>query len=240
MTRYFLGGIVGVGLALSGFFIGKGLQNFRQPRSIIQVKGIGEKDVYADHVIWTIAFQTTGDQFIATQDSYGQSIETILAFLKEKNFATSEIKISAPNVERLLLESRDPASNTIQRDEQYRISGTVLVETDQVKKVEQAEKHTFQLLKKGVLLQHNPHIANPRYIIKNFDQLRPSIFAQALESSYKMALQVAQKSSANVGAIQSVDQGNFSIKSRVGYENEEAYPEKKVRVVSYISYALTS
>lgn len=239
LALYIIGCFVSVGLILSGYFVGQGLEKFRRPQKAISVKGIGEKEVYADHAFWRISFAATGSNFGEAKQAYDANIRAILKFLKNHNFQISEIQVRAPNVERNLQEVSTSQSADFKKEEWYNILGTVIINTDQVKKVENASQYTFQLLQEDVWLREtDEYRANPQYIITNFDALRADIFRSAIESSYKMAVQITKNSSAKIGKIRFVDQGSFSIRSVFGHENEEAYPKKKVRVVSFVTYNL--
>ena len=238
ISQLCLGVVLALGVGTAGFFVGKGLVQFRQARKIIQAKGIGEQEVMADYAIWKIPFLVTQKDFQAAKLAYEENLSIIQGFLSENGFTLKDIQILVPNIEQKIL--RDPQDELKKAEESYEITGTVLIKTSQVKQVEAASEKTFQLLQKGVWLRSDPYTTNPRYIIRDFDRLRPEIFAQAIESAYRMAQKLAEKSGVTIGKILSVDQGNFSIRSRIGNENEEAYPEKKVRVVSYVNYELVS
>lgn len=231
-----IGLFICVGLGLSGYFIGHGLSNFRQDKKIIHTKGIGEKDVYADYAIWRIRFFVSEKDFDQSKEKYEKGLDIILSFLKERDFKDSDIQVMVPEIIQNI--ERDPNDQYKRLGETYEITGTVVVKTEAVKKVQSVSQETFQLLKKGIWLKEDRFGTNPRYIIRDFDRFRPEIFAEAIDSSYRMAQKLAEKAGVSIGRVKSVDQGNFSIKSRIGNENEEAYPEKKVRVVSYVTYEI--
>lgn len=226
----FCGGLIG-----SGYFIGQGLSNFRQDKKVIQTKGIGEKDVYADYAIWRINFFVTRNNFDDAKGQYEKDLGIITSFLKERGFDSSDIQVMIPDINQNI--ERDPQDHYKKMSETYGITGAVIIKTDAVKKVESVSQETFQLLQKGIWLKGD-FGTNPRYIIKDFDRFRPEIFAEAIDSSYRMAQKLAEKSGVSIGSVKYVDQGSFSINSRIGGENEEAYPEKKVRVVSYVTYEI--
>lgn len=226
--------ILSIGLGSSGYFIGHGLSNFKQNTNSIRVKGIGEKNIEADYAIWTIPFFVNRDEFQEAKDQYEKDLQVVLDFLKENKFSSQDIQVMTPNVNQKVDRDSEMMGKNIK--ESYEVMGTVVVKTSHVRKVEDASQKTFELLRKGIWLKGDQYATNPRYIIADFDRFRPEIFAQAIDSAHRMAQTLAEKSGVKIGSVISVDQGQFSVNSRIGNENEEAYIDKKAKVISYLTF----
>ncbi|MGB0935288.1 MAG: SIMPL domain-containing protein [Alphaproteobacteria bacterium] len=228
--------LVSIGIISAGYFVGDGLGNIRSSKKVIHTKGIGEKNVDADFAIWTIKFFVNSDNFQEAKQQYEVDLGVIKDFLNANDFKTDNIEVQVPNIEHRV--ERDAQNNYAKVAETFEVLGTVVIKTSDVMKVEKVSQNTFQLLQKGIWLKGDQYQTNPKYIITDFDRFRPEIFAQAIDSSYRMAKELAKKSDVKIKRVTDVDQGNFSIRSRIGNENEEAYREKKVRVVSYVTYEI--
>ena len=54
-------GILAVGLVFLGLFLYFGLGNVMVKDRIVSVRGLAEREVQADHVIWPLVYETTSD-----------------------------------------------------------------------------------------------------------------------------------------------------------------------------------
>ena len=64
--------------------------------------------------------------------------------------------------------------------------------------------------------------------------MKPEMMAEAIKNAQKTAAQFAEASEAELGTIQTADQGQFSIDNR----DENTPYIKKLRVVTTITYSL--
>ncbi len=103
---------------------------------------------------------------------------------------------------------------------------------------------TEKLLKAGVLLDGQMDgIANPRYTITVFNELRPQLLAEATKNARLTAQQFASDSGAKIGKIRSANQGTIQIFGSDGNDESAYYsptstPVKKIRVVSTFEFEL--
>lgn len=90
-------GIAG-GFALLGSNISSGIESFVNRDRIVTVKGLSERQVKADRVIWPVGFRELGDDL---QDVYGRiekRKDQVVAFLKEAGLTDAEIEVASPQV----------------------------------------------------------------------------------------------------------------------------------------------
>ena len=94
-------GIAG-GAALLGSQLSDGIESFVNRDRIVTVKGLAEREVKADRVIWPVGYRELGNDL---QDVYKQ-IEVrqnqVLAFLRNAGLTDAEISVTAPKVDLVL------------------------------------------------------------------------------------------------------------------------------------------
>ena len=81
-----------VGLAVAGFFIGRGTERLRSAVRTVTVKGLVEKEVKADRAIWTLNLRRASADVKDAQARIAADREAAVAFLKKQGFEDSEIE----------------------------------------------------------------------------------------------------------------------------------------------------
>ena len=77
----FLGAVIlGLGIAVAGWFVGEGFFKGRAAERYVTVKGVSERDVQADVALWPIHFVATNDDLSLAQTEIKQSHQRVLAF----------------------------------------------------------------------------------------------------------------------------------------------------------------
>ena len=89
--------ILAVALIIAGVFIGNGLKEIGTEDRIVQVRGLAEREVAADHVIWPVVYKTTGNNLAAIYEDVNRANKGIATFLMKKGIKASEI--SAPTLQ---------------------------------------------------------------------------------------------------------------------------------------------
>ena len=86
-------------------------------------------------------------------------------------------------------------------------------------------------------------VANPRYVVSKFNELRPQLLAEATKNARATAQQFAADAGARIGKIRSANQGMIQIFGDDG--NDESGPFsptstliKRIRVVSTFEFDL--
>ena len=240
--------IFSAAVVIFGYFISNGLIFFNSGHNkSVNVKGIGERIIKADQAFWSISFESEGKTFEEARTKFHQDSKALRQFLKEQNFTENDFSFSPP-VPSTSKESfyDNKRSVSITTKTTHVISSKITVQSNNVEKIASASKNTTALLDKGIMITKNNNYgygshqeANPRYILTAFDQYRPELLAEAVQSARNMASKLAQDAGAKVGSIINADQGNFSIQNPISSNDpEEASIMKKVRVVSHLTYEL--
>jgi hypothetical protein len=238
-----IGSCLLVGLAVGGYFIGKGGARFRSETRTVTVKGLVEKEVKADQAVWMLNFRRASEDIRDAHTKISSDREAGIAFLKKQGFKDEEItREPIRTIDKLAREF-----SQVQGTERFRyvVTTSLLVTTPNVDLVTKSLGATEELLKSGVLLdgQRENGSANPRYIITTFNALRPQLLADATKNARATAQQFASDSGTQVGTIRSANQGTIQIFGSDGNDESAPYsptstPSKKIRVVSTFEFDL--
>jgi hypothetical protein len=239
--------IVGIcvllGLALGGYFVGKGSARFKSDTRTVTVKGLVEKEVKADQAIWTLRFRRAGDDLRDVHARMLADREAVTVFLKSQGFKDGEIsRQPTRTVDKF---AREYGQGQGPERFRYVVTGAMVVTTTNVDLAVKAAGATEELLKSGVILdgQQEGGTANPRYVITTFNDLRPQLLADATKNARSTAQQFAADSGARVGRIRSANQGAIQIFGSDGNDESAPFsqtstPFKKIRVVSTFEFEL--
>jgi len=232
-----------VGLAVAGFFIGRGTERLRSAVRTVTVKGLVEKEVKADRVIWTLNLRRASADVKDAQARIAADREAAVAFLKKQGFEDSEIeRTPIKTIDKLAREYGQPQGGDPLR---YILTASLVVTTPKVDLVRSSLGATDELLRSGVVLDGGDggSPANPRFVVSAFNDLRPQLLAEATKNAREMAQQFAADSGARVGSIRSANQGQIQIFGTDGNDESGAFSptstvQKKIRVVSTFEFAL--
>lgn len=226
------GGLVALGAAAGGVFIGKGIENVRVGDRSVTVRGLSERIVKADLAVLPLKFAAAGDDLQAVQADVDADTAAVRRFLAAQGYTPAEIDLGR-------LEVTDQYAREYQQQNvaaRYRVAQTVIVRTTNVDRVQATTRQLDQLLRQGVILQD---YAGPSYLFTGLNDVRPKMIAEATASARTGAQQFAKDAGASLSGIRSATQGSFEIQGRddIGYEpNSQVF--KKVRVVTTITYGL--
>ena len=218
--------ILAAGIAILGFSIKDGIDNMAFRDRQVTVKGLAEREVEANHVIWPLQYSVAGDNLISLYDKVTAYNNVITQFLTSNGIDKSEISINPP-------ETYDAQTNQYSSGNfryNYSLSCTVTVNTTKVDKVRELLNRQSDLLKEGIPCS-NLYI---NYEYTSLNQIKPDMIAEATKNAHAAAAQFAEDSDSKIGKMKSASQGQFSID-----DTSSSTPwMKKVRVVSTITYYL--
>ena len=87
-----------IGLMVLGNCVGNGIKHFADKDRFVTVKGLAEREVMANRVVWPLPFNCVGNNLEELYNSVERNKNTILTFLNENGIAQDEIILSAPTV----------------------------------------------------------------------------------------------------------------------------------------------
>lgn len=229
--------LVGIGLALAGFFVSGGLERFRMADRSISVKGLAEKDVESDFAIWTLSFRRAGAEFANVQQALQADREKVLAFLKARGFKDEELEAKPLSVQDLL--ARDYAQGNVPF--RFNGSGRVVVKSARVADVEKAALALDPLIQAGIQLggEGEGQPVGPRYQLRGFNDVKAPLLAEATKNAREQAQKFATEAGATLGPLKSANQGVIRISGDDGQEFDDGSARtKRLRVVSSFEYEL--
>lgn len=224
------GGLVALGLVGGGALIGQGVVNARAGDRAVTVRGLAERDVVADLAVLPIRFTASGEVLSEVQARIDGDLAIVRQFLKAQGYPDSAVDLG--RLEVADTRSREYGTQTGPR---FILAQTVVVRTNDVERVRTTTRNLNDLVRQGVVLQD---FQGPSYIFTKLNDVRPAMIAEATAAARTGAEQFAKDSGAPLGPIKSAGQGSFEILPRDGAGDEASSLNKKVRVVTTISYRL--
>ncbi len=226
--------ILAVGTAVLGLFVYFGLSAFASKDRVVSVRGLAEREVKADHVIWPIVYKTTGNDLAALYNDVNGKCTRIAAFLAENGLPKADIAVGAPQVVDLYAD-RYASDNVSQRD-RYNITTVITVSSGQVDKVRGLMTRMGELLRQGIAISAGDYDTRVQYDFTSLNKIKPQMIEEATQKAREAAEKFSADSDSRLGKIKSASQGLFSIDDRDQYTPYI----KNVRVVTSVDYFLES
>lgn len=225
--RNLSGAAIMVGLVFLGLFIKDGIVLTKADR-YVSVKGLCEKEVKADKVIYPIKYLVLGNDIQEVSAQVNAKNDILSAYLRENGIAADEITFSAPIVTDTRTEygERKPYN--------YSVKMTVTVCTGKVDIVRGLISRQGDLMGKGIVTVSNEWENNVQYSFNGLNDIKPEMIAEATANARIAAEQFAKDSDSRLGKIRRAAQGQFSISDR----DENTPYIKVVRVVTSVDYLL--
>ncbi len=229
--KFFSGLFIMTGLIVLGLMIPKAVSEFRSYDRTVNVKGLCEKEVKADKVIWPVVYKIMANDIQSLYDQTDRNNLAIMDFLKEGGINAEEITISVPKI------SDKYANEYGSNDRAFRYIATnvITVCTDKVDTVLGLMSKQSDLLKKGIITGGNSWENPVEFRYEGLNGIKPSMIEEATMNAREAAQKFAKDSDSRLGKIKNANQGTFTIENR---DSNTPYI-KKVRVVTSVTYYLT-
>lgn len=231
-------GVLALGIALGGWFVGHGFMESRQGDRYVTVKGFAERIVKADLALWPMRFVATGNDLTQVQEKLRTDAAAVLAFLAEAGIPRNVVELQ--NVEVTDLFAQAYRSGPVEN--RFIVAQTLMVRSDDVDRIIQASQRLDALVDAGVVLSSDmgPASGGPYYLYTRLNDLKPEMIAEATRNARAAAEQFAADSSSSLGGIRQASQGLFQILPRDDTPgmSEPGQVMKTVRVVSTVQYLL--
>ena len=222
--------ILAVGLALLGVFVYNGINSLAKRDRVVSVRGLTEKVVQADRVIWPLAYKTVGDDLGSVYRDISSANKKIQTFLIKNGIKASDITNGAPQVNDLWTnEYRDNVNR-----QRYNATSVTTVSSSDVAKVRALMTRTGELLSQGIAIAPNDYNYPIQFDFTSLNKIKPQMIEQATKNAREAAEKFAKDSESKLGKIKSAQQGLFSIEDR---DSNTPYI-KEVRVVTTVDYYL--
>lgn len=222
--------ILSVGLAVLGIFLYYGISNMANRDRVVSVRGLAEKEVKADRVIWPLTYKTVGDDLGGVYRDISAANRKIKSFLTRNGIKPAEITEGAPQVNDLW--TNEYNDNT--KRQRYNAKSVITVSSSEVDKVRALITRTGELLSEGIAIAPNDYDTRIQYDFTSLNKIKPRMIETATKNAREAAEKFAKDSESKLGKIKSAQQGLFSIDDR---DSNTPYI-KEVRVVTTVDYYL--
>ncbi|MBU1619754.1 MAG: SIMPL domain-containing protein [Gammaproteobacteria bacterium] len=223
--------ILALALVAGSAILANSLIQFRAMERVVQVKGLAEREVAADRVIWPIKFNDVDNNLTTLVANVERKNEQIQAFLKLQGFGLNEISVAVPQIVDRQAGYYDPNANQMR----YTASSIVTVYSSNVDLVHQAMAKLLELSKTGIAIAGQDYDSKAEFIFSGLNELKPNMIEEATRNAREVATKFAADSQSKLGKIKTASQGQFSISDR---DSNTPYI-KKVRVVATVDYYLS-
>lgn len=229
--RIFGGLAVMVGLIVLGAMIPRAVEKYRSYDRTVNVKGLCEREVKADKVIWPVVYKVMADDVRSIYAQTDAGNAQIMAFLESGGIAADEITVAVPQISDKL--ANEYGDNN--RAFRYIAKNVITVCTSDVDKVLALMSRQSELLKKGVVTGGSSQWENPvEFRYEGLNGIKPEMIEEATRNAREAAQKFAKDSDSRLGKIKTANQGTFTIENR---DSNTPYI-KKVRVVTSVTYYL--
>lgn len=222
--------LLALGIVVLGLCVKSGLGSFSQNARVVTVKGLAEKEVKVDKVIWPIVYKELGNDLNALYNTINKKNKVVLDLLASKGITADEITTSVD------VTDMDADAYTADRSPyRYRVSSIITVNTKKVDTVLALLKEQTSLIQKGVAVTFsNYSYPSIQFEYTGLNEIKPEMIKEATKNARKAAEQFAIDSESKLGKIKTANQGQFSISDR----DQNTPYIKNVRVVTTIQYML--
>ena len=228
--KFFSGLFIMTGLIILGLMLPQAVGRYRSFDRTVNVKGLCEKEVKADKVIWPVMYRVMANDIQSIYDQTDGNNAAIVAFLKSGGITDAEITVSVPSISDKF--ANEYGSND--RAYRYIAKSVVTVCTDKVDAVLALMARQSELLKQGVVTA-GENWENPvEFRYEGLNEIKPQMIEEATRNAREAAQKFAKDSGSRLGKIRTANQGTFTIENR---DSNTPYI-KKVRVVTSVTYYL--
>jgi hypothetical protein len=231
-SAFILGIFMFLGLAALGDQIATGFIRFKEFERVVSVKGLSEREVNADIVIWPITFTAASNDLGELYRQLSANNTRIQQFLIGKGLSESEISRLAPAVTD---KSAQQYGGGPTPEFRYSAQQTLTVYSRDVEKVRGLMNDLAELGEGGIAFVGANYENQVDYTFSGLNELKPAMIEEATRNARAVAEKFAQDSQSELGKIKRASQGQFTVEAR-----DRNNPHiMKVRVVSTVEYYLS-
>ncbi|MBO5819155.1 MAG: SIMPL domain-containing protein [Bacteroidales bacterium] len=227
----FYGGIcIMLGLMFLGAMMPVAVKVMRSSNRTVYVKGLCEREVKADKVIWPITFKVMSNDNQQLYAEIARQQEEVLRFLQRNGIAGEEVSVANPSISDKF--ANEYGDNN--RAYRYIATSVITVCSSQVDLVRSLMSRQSELLTKNVLIAENNWENPVEFTYEALNDIKPEMIEEATRNAREAAEKFAKDSGSKLGKISDASQGTFTISNR----DQNTPYIKKVRVVTSVSYYL--
>ena len=225
--------ILAAGIVIAGWLLYRGVVHFKDSDRVVSVKGLSEKEVKADRVIWPLVYKLAGNDVASLYNTIENNNSKIVSFLVSNGIAEDEITVSPAEVVDM------DAERYVSQGVKYRfnVTSVLTVSTDKVDLVVDLMSRQGDLLRQGIAVGSGDdyrYRTQFLYTSQSLNEIKPVMIEEATRNARIAAEKFARDSESRLGKIKTATQGQFTITDR---DSNTPYI-KNVRVVTNVVYYL--
>ena len=230
MSRFLAAIVISLGISVLGLSIYKAQMDAKDRDRVVQVRGLAEREVPADYVIWPVAFQEMGNDLSALYKILQEKSEVLQKFLLENGISKEEISISAPDI----VDTQGEIYSERKFPYRYKATFVVTVASSKVDVARSIMGKQGELLNQGIAFVDNDYRYRKIFSFNGLNEIKPAMIEEATRNARAAADKFARDSESKLGKIKTASQGQFTIDDR----DENTPYIKKIRVVTAVQYFL--
>ena len=223
--------ILAIGIIILGFKLNSAITTFTDNTRTVVVKGLSEREVKADKVIWSLKYKELGNDPNEMYNNFKQKNKEIVKFLTDAGVKAEEISINPPQIS-------DRQADMYGNERvlyRYKANSVIIVTSSEVEKIRGLIQRQTDLMKLGIpIVSEEYGNGQARYEFTGLNDIKPDMIAEATRNARTAANQFAKDSDSRLGGIKRAVQGQFSIEDR----DENTPFIKRIRVITNIEYYL--
>jgi len=228
--KFYSGICIMLGLMVLGLMMPMAVKVLHNSNRSVYVKGLCEREVKADQVIWPITYKVMSNDNQTLYKEIARQREEVMAFLLRNGISAEEVSVANPSISDKF--ANEYGDNN--RAYRYIATSVVTVCSSQVDLVRALMAKQSELLTKNVLIVDNNWENPVEFTYEGLNDIKPEMIEEATRNAREAAEKFAKDSGSRIGKIREASQGTFSISDR---DRNTPYI-KKVRVVTSVSYSL--
>jgi hypothetical protein len=216
-------------LGLGAFFYSAMLHSKDRDR-VVFVRGLAEREVSADFVIWPIVYKEVGNDLVELSATLQSKSQILEKFLLENGIQKENITYSTPTI----IDANSELYSGGKHAYRYVATAVATVASNDVALVRKVMEKQSELLKNGIAFSGGDYQYRTIYSFNGLNGIKPAMIDEATRNARSAAEKFAKDSESKLGKIKTATQGVFSIEDR----DENTPYIKKVRVVTNVQYFL--
>ena len=221
--------IIALAIVVFGSFIQNSLNRYTNRERVVTVKGLSEREVQADKVIWPLIYKEIGNDPAEIYQRIAKKNAILVSFLTKEGLTETDITVNAPEVKDRFADSWSQENIT----NRYVATSVIIVSSEHVALVRSIMQRQAELMKLGIALITEEYGKNNiQYEFTKLNDIKPEMVEESTKNARSTAEKFAADSESQLGKIRRATQGQFSIQNR----DVNTPHIKNVRVVSTVEY----
>ena len=230
MSRIKEATLIAIAILGLGAFLYCAMIHVKDRDRVVFVRGLAEREVPADFVIWPIVYKETGNDLSELYATVQAKSKTLEKFLIDNGVKKEEISYSTPDI----VDTEGELYSDRKHNFRYAATVVVTVASNNVSLIREIMGKQAELLKQGLAFTDNDYRYRKVFSFNALNNIKPTMIEEATRNARTAAQKFATDSDSKLGKIKVATQGQFTIEDR----DENTPHIKKVRVVTNVQYFL--